>query len=89
MTSGSDVDSTQVEAALLAERSQHVQQSRRMQNRDSPVSPRPSTSHADHPNGLIIPHRRHGRLKVKSINVSQMKEVEETHLKCANVAQPP
>ena len=59
-TSGGDVDSTRVEAALLAGRSQHVQQSQRMQNGDSPVLPRPSTSHADCLNGLVIPHRRCG-----------------------------
>ena len=87
-TSGSSVDSNRVNAALLAEKSQHMSQTRRIRDRDSPVSSEPPIQHTDHPNRLIRWCRRHGKLKVEAINVSQAEKVEKTHLKRMHLAQP-
>ena len=51
--SGSSIDSNRVNAALLAEKSQHMSQTRRIRDGDSPVSSKPPIQHADHPNGLV------------------------------------
>ena len=53
-TSSSNADSMQVEAALLAGDSQHMHWSRRMQNKNLPVSSVPPTSHSERPNRLIM-----------------------------------
>ena len=48
-TSGGNVNSSRVEAALLAAESQYMRYSRRKRNGDSPVSSGPPTSCADCP----------------------------------------
>ena len=51
--SDSSIDSNQVNAMLLAEKSQHMAQTQRIQDGGSPVSPVPPIYHADHPYGHI------------------------------------
>jgi len=88
-TSGGDIDSKRVEAALLAVGSQHMCQSRRTQNNDLPMSSWPPIQHAERPYGLVRRQRRRGRLKIKRINISQTPEVETTYLGRAHTTQPP
>ena len=88
-TSGSSVDSIQVNEALLAVESQHVRQTRRPQSNDLPVLSGPPTKRSERPYGLVTWRRRRGRIKIASINVSQPQEVEMTHLERTHAAQPP
>ena len=88
-TSGGGVHSTRVKTVLLTTESQHTRQNRRNRNGNSPVSSMPPTNHANRPYGLVMHHRRHGRLKIKSIKVSQLETVETTYQECARVVQPP
>ena len=88
-TSGSSVDSNRVNAALLAEESQHMRCSRRKRIKNSLVSSRPPIRHLDRPYGLVTRRRRRGRIKIESGNVSQMRRVETTYRGCASAAQPP
>ena len=57
MTSGNTVDSTQVKGTQLAEKSQHMRQSRRTQNGHLPVSPGSPIQLGECPYG----HVRHWR----------------------------
>ena len=89
MTSGSDADSMRVEAALLAAKSQYMHYSRRIRRGNSPVSSSPPVQFANRLYGLVRHRWRRRRLKIERINISQMKEVEMTHLGCAHTTQPP
>jgi len=91
-TSGGDVDSKRVEAALLAGESQLKRQSRRTQDKNLPVSSWPPIRSANRPYGLVRRRRRRGRLKIERINfnqVSQTPENETTHLEHVCATQPP
>jgi len=88
-TSGGDVDSFRVKAALLAAKSQYTRYSPRSRRNDLPVSSSPPVQFANRPYGLVRRRRRRGRLKIERINISQTKEVEATHLGCAHATQPP
>jgi len=88
-TSGGDADSMRVEAALLAAKSQYTRYSRRIRTGNPPVSSSPPVQFANRPYGLVRRRWRRGRLKIERINISQMKEVETTHLGCAHATQPP
>ena len=88
-TSGGDADSTRVEAALLAAKSQYTRYSPRSRQNDLPVSSGPPIQSERRPYGLVRRRRRRGRLKIERINISQTKEVETTHLERARATQPP
>jgi len=88
-TSGGDLDSKRVEAALLAIDSQLERQSRRIQNNDLPVSSWPPVQPESRPYGPIRRRRRRGRLKIERINVSQTPERETTYLERPHATQPP
>ena len=49
----------------------------------------PPTNHANRLYGLVTRHRRCGRLKIKSIKVSQLETAETTYQECTRAAQPP
>ena len=87
--SGGSVDSQRVEGARLSTESQYTRQSQRMQDGDSPVLSRPPIRPAECPYGDIMRLRRHGRIKITSIKVSQAQKVETTYLGCTNATQPP
>jgi len=87
-TSGGDVDSFRVEAALLAGDSQLERQSRRTRPGNLPVSSVPPTYRERRPYGLVRRRRRRGRLKIERINVSQAQQRETTHLGRACAMQP-
>ena len=86
-TSGSSIDSNRVNAALLAEESQHMRQTRGTGDKDLPVSSRPPIRLTEHPYGLVRCSRQHGRIKIEAIKVSQTQEHEMTHLGCACATQ--
>ena len=88
-TSGGGIHSIQVNAALLAGDSQHMCQSQRTRNGNLPVSSGPPTSPAECLYGGVRPQHQHGRIKLKSIKVSQMHKVEMTYQGCTGIAQPP
>ena len=87
-TSGGNVDLIQVEVAQLAGESQHVCYSRRTQTEDLLVLPVPPIHHAERPYRPARHQRQRGRLKIKSINVSQTGKVEMTHQICTCTMQP-
>jgi len=90
-TSSGNVDSTQVEAALLATDSQQTCSSRITRRNDLPVSFWPPIQPADRPYGPARCQRRRGKLKIERINdksVSQTPKVEMTHLRRAHATQP-
>ena len=88
-TSGGDVDSKRVKAALLAGDSQRMRQNRRTRNGDLPMSSVPPIRLAERPNGLTIRRRRRGRIKIEPIKVNPAQEVEMTYRIRARAAQPP
>ena len=88
MSSGG-IHSTQVNVALLAEESQPMRQTQRTRSNDLLMSSGSPIRHANHPYGLVRPHRQCGWVKLRSINVSQMQEVKKTHLESAYIVQPP
>ena len=88
-TSGGDIDSKRVEAALLAVGSQHTRQSRRTRNNDLPMSSWAPIQHANHPYGLVRRRRRRGRLKIERIKVSKAQQDETAYLGRAHATQPP
>ena len=79
-TSGSSVDSNRVNAALLAEESQHMRQTRGTGDEDLPVSSRPPIRLTERPYGLVRRSCQRGRIKIEAIKVSQTQERETTHL---------
>ena len=87
-TSGGGVHSARVKAALLAVGSQHMYQSRRIQNGDLPMSSVPPIHHTDRLNGLVIPQCGCRRIKFASINVSQVQKVGTTYPEHIRLAQP-
>ena len=87
MTSGSSVDSTRVNEALLAVKSQRVRYSRRTRN-DLPVSSGPPTKRSERVYGDARRRRRRGRTKVEAKNISQTGKVETTYLERMRIAQP-
>ena len=89
MTSSSSVDSLWVKAVQLAEKSQHVCQSRRTQIGDLPMSSVPPIRHPNHLYGHTMHQHQCGRIKFASRNVSQTLKVEKTYLQRANAMQPP
>ena len=89
MTSGGSVDSTRVNEALLAGKSQHTRQTRRTRDGDLPVSPWPPIRVVERPYGAVRWRRRRGRLKVEPRNVNQTQKVEKTYLQRIRIAQPP
>ena len=92
MTSSGNIDSTQVEAALLATDSQQTRSCQITRKYDLPVSFWPPIQPADRPYGPARHKRRRGQLKIKRINdksVSQTLEVETAHLEHARAAQLP
>jgi len=91
-TSSGNVDSTQVEAALLATDSQQTRSCQITRKYDLPVSFWPPIQPADRPYGPARHKRRRGQLKIERINdksVSQTLEVETAHLEHARAAQLP
>ena len=88
MTSSGSIDSTRVEAALLAGKSQRMCYSRRKQI-NIPMSSWPPIRHADRPYGDVRRRHRHGRIKITSINISQTLKVETAYLESTYIAQPP
>jgi len=91
-TSGGNVDSIRVKAALLATESQRMRYSRRTRIRNLPVSPRPPIQSSERPYGPARRQHRHGKLKIEQINdksVSQTPDVETAHLGHTHVTQPP
>ena len=90
-TSSGNVDSTRVEAALLATDSQQTRSGRITRKHSLPVSSEPPIQPAEQPYGLIRRQLRRGKLKIERINdkgVSQMPEVETTHPQRVRFAQP-
>ena len=87
MTSGDDVDSTRVNAVQLAGEGQRMHYSQRKRI-NIPMSSWPPIQHANCPYGDARHQQRHGRIKIAPINISQMKEVEMTHLEHAQAMQP-
>ena len=88
-TSSGNVDSTRVEAALLATDSQQTRSSQISRRYDLPVSFWPPIQPTECPYGPARPRRQRGTLKIEAINVSQMPKVETTYLQHAQAAQPP
>ncbi|KIM58353.1 hypothetical protein SCLCIDRAFT_28137, partial [Scleroderma citrinum Foug A] len=88
-TSGGSVDSTRVNEALLAGKSQHTRQTRRTRDGNLPVSSWPPTRVVERPYGAVRRRRRRGRLKVEPRNVNQTQKVETTYLQRIRIAQPP
>jgi len=88
-TSGGDIDSKRVEAALLAGDSQLERQSRRIQMGNLPVLSVPPIQSERRPYGLVRHRRRCRRLKIERINVSKVQQGETTYLGRAHVMQPP
>ena len=86
--SGDSVDSVRVKTALLAANSQHTRYRSRAQGNSSPMSSWPPTNHAERPYGHVRWQRRHVRLKVKTIKVSQTPEVETAYLERVCATQP-
>ena len=92
MTSSGDVDSTRVEAALLAAGSQHMHQDQQTQSKNLLVLSMPPTYSIQRPNcsyGDVRRRRGHGRIKIKSIKVSQLEMAETTYLGRTGIMQPP
>ena len=88
-TSGDGIDSTRVNAALLAGESQHTRQTRRRRNGDLPVSPRPPIQLGERPYGHVRRWCQRGRIKFESAKVSQTLKVSEmTYLERASAVQP-
>ena len=89
-TSSGGVDSTRVNAALLAIlASQQANQSRRMRKGNVPVSSRPPIRHPNRLYGDARRRRRRGRTKVEAKKISQTRKVKTAYLKRVRTAQPP
>ena len=88
MTSGGDVDSTRVEAALLAAGSQHMCQDQQTRSKNLLVSSGPLTHCSEHPYRLVRCLRRHGRIKFESRKVSQSHKAETAYLEHVRGTQP-
>ena len=88
-TSNFSVDSTRVNAALLATDSQQTRSSQIPRRYDSPVSSWPPTNHAEHPYGPARHNRRRGKLKIERINDNHAQRCKTTHLRRAHGAQSP
>ena len=89
MTSGGSIDSTRVNEALLAVKSQYTRYNRRVQDNDLPVSSGPPIHPAEHPNGLITRRRRRRRIKFVPIKVNTARKDETTYHGHTSAAQPP
>ena len=86
--SGGSANSQRVESAQLSTESQHMYQSGRIQDGDSPVSSRPPIRPAGHPYGDVRHRRGRGRIKSAPIKVSHAQKVETTHLGCVCATLP-
>ena len=92
MTSGSDVDSTRVEAVMLAAGSQHMCQDQQTQSKNLLVPSMPPTYSIRRPNRLygdVMRRWRHGRIKTEPIKANTARKDKSTHLECIRTAQPP
>jgi len=88
-TSSSNVDSTRVEAALLATDSQQTRSHLITQNNDLPVSFWPPIQPADRPYRPARHQRRRRKLKIEHIKVSQARNGKTTHLQCTHATWAP
>ena len=91
MTSSGDVDSTRVEAALLAAGSQHMRQDQQTQSKNLLVSSMPPTYSIRCPNcsyGDVRRQHRHRRIKFAPIKVNQMLKFKMTYLGRTGIVQP-
>ena len=86
-TSGSNVDSNQVNAALLAVESQHMCYGRRTRTENIPVSPMPPIRLAECPYGHVRRRWRRGRIKFEAVNVSVAREREMAYPERTGIAQ--
>ena len=86
---GGSVDSTRVNEALLAVKSQYTRYNRRVQDNDLPVSSGPPIHPTECPNGLVTRRRRRGRIKFIPIKVNTAQKDETTYCGRTSAAQPP
>ena len=89
MTSSGSVDSTQVNEALLAVKSQYTCYNQRVQDNDLPVLSGPPIRSTERPNGAVRCRQRHGRIKLEARKVNRTEMSGNVHLGCKRITQPP
>ena len=81
--------SAQIEAALLAEHSQHMRQGQNLQDKDFPVSSEPATKYPERLYGVSKCRRRRARTKMGAVKVRKAQGRETACLARARSAPPP